>query len=391
MVIRMKRLVRGKSWLAVAAVALLVFAGIAVVQLTENGHLNEPSASSERVPEPGGDWRTDMSRRSVPLDEIESGCVPRDCIPSIDDPRFVSVDDADFLNPREPVIAFGERAYPLQILLWHEIVNDVVGDMPVAITFCPLCNTAIVFDRRIDGRTLEFGVSGKLRHSDLVMYDRQTETWWQQYNGEAIVGTLTGSTLRLLPSALISFEQFANEYPDGEVLSTDTGYDRSYGENPYAGYDRLDSPALFGKAQPNDDRLPPKARVVMIPPRVNTGRARIYPLEILRKQNVVNDDELVLMWIPGTTSALDERQISNGADVGSATVFSRAVDGQTLTFERAGARFRDRETQSTWNHLGRAEQGPMRGRTLTPVEHVNVFWFAVAAFDPNADLYTSDD
>ncbi len=113
---RMKRLVRGKSWLAVAAAALLVLGGIAVVQLIENGHLNEPSASRDRAPEPGGDWRTDMSRHSVPLDEIESGGVPRDGIPSIDDPRFVSVDDADFLNPREPVIAFRERAYPLQIL-----------------------------------------------------------------------------------------------------------------------------------------------------------------------------------------------------------------------------------------------------------------------------------
>ena len=141
-----------------------------------------------------------------------------------------------WLKGQEPVINLalnGEhRAYPIQILIWHEIVNDQIGDRPVTVTFCPLCNTSIVFDRRLSDQTLDFGTTGNLRHSDLVMWDRQTELWWQQITGEAIVGELTGSKLTLLPSAIVSFEAFRRAYPEGQVLSRDTGFNRKYGENP---------------------------------------------------------------------------------------------------------------------------------------------------------------
>ncbi|MDX1430352.1 MAG: DUF3179 domain-containing (seleno)protein, partial [Rhodothermales bacterium] len=144
-----------------------------------------------------GAWKTDWDKRSVNLDEIISGGVPKDGIPPIDRPKFVSPSSASsWVGDREPVILLAiegdARAYPLQIMTYHEIVNDEVGGEPVTVTFCPLCYSAIVFRRTLDGRVYDFGVSGMLRYSDLIMYDRQTESLWQQILGEAIVGELTG-------------------------------------------------------------------------------------------------------------------------------------------------------------------------------------------------------
>ena len=176
-----------------------------------------------------GDWKTDFSKHSIPYNEIFSGGVPRDGIPPLDFPSFTTVAQADdWLEAREPVIAFelnGEtKAYPLQVLTWHEIVNDTVGGVPVVATFCPLCNSAIVFDRRLDGEVYDFGVSGNLRNSDLIMWDRQTESWWQQLTGEGIVGELTGKQLALLPATIIAWEDFKATYPDSAVLSRETGF-----------------------------------------------------------------------------------------------------------------------------------------------------------------------
>ena len=183
-------------------------------------------------------WRTDFSRYTVPLDEIVSGGPPKDGIPAIDRPRFVSVSQADdWLSPREPVVLVikgGQaKAYPLQILIWHEIVNDIVGGAPVAVTYCPLCNTALAFDRRVDGMLLDFGTTGRLRYSDLVMYDRQTESWWQQATGEAIVGKFAGRKLEQVNAPLVSWGTFKRSSPNGLVLSRETGFDRPYGDNPY--------------------------------------------------------------------------------------------------------------------------------------------------------------
>ncbi len=174
------------------------------------------------------DWKTDTEKRSIDLEELRSGGPPKDGIPSIDQPVYITAEEAaSWLGDREPVIAFrfaGEaRAYPLQILMWHEIANTRFGDIPVAVTFCPLCYSALVFDRRVDGETLEFGVSGFLRHSDMIMFDRTTESLWQQITGEAVVGSYTGTRLKTLPSQIISFEQFREVYPGGLVLSRETG------------------------------------------------------------------------------------------------------------------------------------------------------------------------
>lgn len=338
--------------------------------------------------------KTDFSKHSIPYNEVTSGGPPRDGIPAIDNPRFVTVAEADaWLRPQEPVILLelaGEvRAYPLQILIWHEIINDVVGGIPVAITWCPLCNTAIVFRREVDGLVLDFGTTGRLRFSNLIMYDRQTESWWQQASGEAIVGQMTGRQLEMLPANLVSWHDFKTAYPHGRVLSRETGYSRPYGLNPYTAYD-LGGPVLYqGPTIPA--ALPAMARVVT----VDMGSEAVaYPYDLLARVKVVNDTvagrPIVVFWRAGAVSPLDASTVAEGREVGSATVFSRVVDGRTLTFEAAGDRFRDRETGTTWDLLGQARRGPLTGLRLEPVTAINHFWFSWAAFRPDTCIYAAD-
>ena len=339
------------------------------------------------------EWRTDFSRHTVPLAEIVSGGPPKDGIPAIDRPRFEAASQAArWLDDREPVVVVDvgadARAYPLQILIWHEIVNDEVGGTPVAVTFCPLCNTALAFDRRLDGRVLDFGTTGRLRHSDLVMYDRQTESWWQQATGEGIVGTYAGKELRLIAAPVTSWRDFREAYPTGRVLSRDTGHDRPYGRNPYERYDTRRAPiADFFRPDP-DGRLPAMERVVALDP---GGSPVAYAFSLLAQRRVINDAigalYLVVFWAPGTASALDAGAIRDGRDVGATAVFDRRLDARVLSFEPAGdGRFRDRETGSTWLLSGRGVEGPLAGRRLVPVPHGNHFWFAWAVFRPDTRL-----
>jgi hypothetical protein len=339
-------------------------------------------------------WNTNFCLHSVPYAEIFSGGPPPDGIPPIDSPKFESVASADdWLEDREPVIFFQEgedvRAYPLQILTWHEIVNDSVGGRPVVITFCPLCNTALVFERpSLEGELLTFGTSGNLRNSDLVMYDRQTESWWQQFSGEAIVGDLTGTQLTFLPAAIISWADFKAQNPEGQVLSLDTGFTRSYGSNPYVGYDDVDQFPFLFSGKP-DDRLRPMERVlgVVLPEEKSVA----YTFERLSQEKVINDalgdTPLVAFWKAGTASALDSSEIASGNDIGSTGVFLRTLDGETYTFthNRDGT-FRDEETGSTWNLTGVAVAGPLEGSQLTALPHHDTFWFAWAAFVPGDSL-----
>lgn len=338
-----------------------------------------------------GEWATDFSRHTVSLSEIVSGGPPKDGIPAIDQPRFERIQAGDrWLNDREPVVVVslnGEaKAYPLQILMWHEIANDIVGGISVAVTFCPLCNTALTFDRRVDGRVLDFGTTGRLRHSDLVMYDRQSESWWQQATGEGIVGEYAGARLAFVSSPLVSWKAFKEARPHGRVLSRDTGFGRPYGENPYRRYDdlrRRHYPKFF--QGPGDDRLPAMERVVAID---LEGESVAYPFSTLRERRVVNDEighrSIVVFWTRGTASALDKARISQGRDVGASNAFDRRVHGRTLEFEAYGdGAFRDAETGSTWDILGRAIAGPLQGVELEPIPHGNHFWFAWAVFKPD--------
>jgi hypothetical protein len=301
---------------------------------------------------------------------------------------------ASWLTDVEPVISLevgGEaKAYPLQIMTWHEIVNDVVGGVPVAATFCPLCNSAIVFDRRLNGTVYDFGTSGKLRHSDLIMWDRQTESWWQQFTGDAIVGELTGQRLDFLPAPIISFADFRAAHPDGKVLSRETGYARSYGRNPYAGYDRADTNPFLYRGE-SDPRLLPKERVVS----VTVGDVdAAFPFTVLEKEGVVsysvNGQDLVVFFKPGTASALDKSSIRDSKDVGSTGVFDPNVGDQKLTFRIDGGRFVDNETGTAWNILGQAVEGPLSGSQLEPIVHGNHFWFSWAAFKPDTKIYRGE-
>ncbi|MQA66162.1 MAG: DUF3179 domain-containing protein [Alphaproteobacteria bacterium] len=293
--------------------AVLGFVTVAVIAL------QAPAAPRSWVME----WpRTDFTRFSVPLDEVRSGGPPRDGIPAIDQPAFVDVEQVQDLSSRDPVIGLtinGEsKAYPLRILTWHEIVNDTLGGVPVAVTYCPLCNAAIVFERRVDGRDLDFGTTGKLRHSDLVMYDRQTESWWQQFSGEAIVGTMTGKRLRMIPSRLESFDRFRARTPKGQVLVPSEPDLRRYGQNPYVGYDASAAPAFF--SGPLHDKVPAMAYVVAV-------GERAWTLELLRREGRIQVGNLELSWQAGNASALDASEIAKGRDIGNVVAQRRNPDG----------------------------------------------------------------
>lgn len=302
-------------------------------------------------PELTGGWDTDFDKAAVPLTEFRSGGPGKDGIPAIDRPRFAPVGEIDFLEAKEPVVALEvdgtARGYPIQILMWHEIVNDEIAGVPVAVTFCPLCNTAIAFDRRLDGRTLDFGTTGNLRNSDLVMYDRQTQSWWQQFGGDALVGELTGKKLERVPARIVSWEQFRREHPRGTVLTRDTGFDRPYGQNPYAGYDDVDSGPFFPTANADDDRLPPKERVVFVE---SGGESVAVPYSALAEKGTIRVEldgrELEVRWRGGVRSSLDDVDIDKGRDVGAAEV---RENGELVPFEEP-------------------------------------FWFAVAAFKPDTRI-----
>ncbi|MEE8465223.1 MAG: DUF3179 domain-containing protein [Dehalococcoidia bacterium] len=341
-------------------------------------------------------WRTDFSRHTVAYDEILSGGVGRDGIPPIYNPRFETIEEVGpVMNDLEPVVTFrinGEaRAYPLAILTWHEVVNDIVGGVPVAVTFCPLCNSALAFVRTLEGREFTFGVSGFLRNSDLIMWDRQTQTWWQQLTGEAIVGELAGHQLEIIPASIISWADFKEANPGSLVLSRDTGFDRPYGSNPYAGYDRVDRPPFLFDGE-EDDRLFPKERVAAF----NIGEvSAAFPFPLLETERVVNyvinETDVVVFHKLGTTSALDQSSIIFSKDVGSTGVFEAELEGTLLTFRVENDVFVDDQTGSVWNILGRAVEGEMTGKSLTPIAHGNHFWFAWAAFNPDTMIYKGQE
>ena len=339
-------------------------------------------------------WDTDFSLHTVPYSQIRF-VIPRDQIPSIDAPKFVAPSEAAWLKDVEPVVSLDidgdARAYPLQILTWHEIVNDTVGGVPVSVTFCPLCNSAIAFDRRLDGEVLEFGVSGNLRNSDLIMYDRQTHSWWQQFTGEGIVGEHAGRMLEYLPASIVSFADFKRAHPDGKVLSRDTGFSRQYGRNPYAGYDTYDgNPFLF--TGDLDGRLLPVERVIAVS---MDGVDVAFPLSVLQEERVINyevgERRIAVFHKFGTTSALDASAIAESRDVGAAGVFDAVLDGQTLTFGAEDDRIVDDQTGSVWDIFGNAIDGPLAGKNLAPVVHGNHFWFAWAVFKPDTILYQGED
>ena len=279
-------------------------------------------------------WRqagftTDFSKSTIDLDTIFSGGPPKDGIPSIDSPQFEKAAAIDWLDENEPVIRLDVngtvRAYPLQILIWHEIVNDEIGSVPVAVTYCPLCNSSIAFDRRLDGLVLDFGTTGLLRNSDLVMYDRQSETWWQQFTGEGIVGTHAGRELQMLPSRVVAFGDFRQEHPSADVLARPVPARRDYGRNPYVGYDSRSAPyPLYQGDLP--ETINPMARVVLVRDGQDLHAATLD--HIRTSGTVALSSDTLLRWTGEQASILDAARTGKGRAIGTVEAVRTSATGE---------------------------------------------------------------
>ena len=340
-------------------------------------------------------WQdTNFCRTSIELSEIRP-VLPPDAIRSIDDPVMESIEEASaWLAEASPVIAIeingDARAYPLAILVFHEIANDVIGETPVAVTYCPLCNSSIVFNRTVSGAVFEFGVSGNLRNSDLIMYDRQTFSWWQQFTGEAIVGDFSGILLDIIPSQVIGFAQFQALYPEGQVLA------RAIPNAPYGtisgNYANYSTPFLYDGEY--DERLPATAHVLA----THIDDIPIaYPFESLALERVINDtineDNLVIFWQPGLRAMMDQQVIDESRDIGTANLYDRQLeDGTILTFsyDAETASIIDTETASTWTAFGLAIDGELEGTQLRQRVAAPHFWFAWVAFNEDTRIYGMD-
>lgn len=330
--------------------------------------------------------------------EIISGGPPPDGIPPIDAPEFLEVSaNLGILPENEPVVALelngDARAYPVRALVWHEIVNDTVGGVPVSITYCPLCNSAAVFERTINGAETSFGTSGRLFASALVMYDRATESLWTHYNGTSVVGMLTGTELVAHAAPLLAWSDFRQAYPTGKILDwTRTGYIRDYGRNPYNGYDdpANTNPFMFRGAL--DDRAAAIQRVVGI---ATGGESSAYTLDSIRNgdgkatNTVVGASDLVILWKSGQATALGANELAEGRDVGSVGVFDATVGDILLKFSFRDGAFFDDETGSVWSITGEALSGELKGTQLVRVPHLDTFWFAWSTYQPDTVLITS--
>lgn len=311
----------------------------------------------------------------VPLEKIVSGGVPKDGIPSIDRPDFVSAERATFLRGDDLVIGLrhnGEtKAYPLMILVWHEIVNDEIGGLPVAVTYCPLCFTNMVFERTIDGNIVQFGVSGKLYNSNLIMYDRLSNSYWSQAMAMGVAGQYTGYELKRVPFDVAFWDDWKELYPETLVLTTNTGHIRSYGQDPYGGY--YTSPNIFFPVENRDDRLGPK-EIVMGFEHNNVQKA--YRLDDIVKQKVIND------------SIDDKNVLLVSLQPFMARGYDRTLDGQVLEFQLKDNMLTDVQTGSEWNFEGEAVNGALEGKQLTRLALDPSFWFSWAAFYPDTKLYS---
>lgn len=322
------------------------------------------------------------NRNIVPPELIVNGGPPPDGIPSIDNPKFIQIQKAEeFLEDSDLVVGLninGDiRAYPLQILVWHEIVNDKVGNTPVAVTYCPLCFTNQVFNRTMnDGQILEFGTSGKLYNSNLVMYDRTTKSLWSQAMAQGIGGTFAGIKLERIPFDVAYWKEWKQLYPDSKVLSTDTGSTRPYGADPYGDY-YTNGEILFPVSN-SDNRVGLKEIVIGLE---NKGQYKAFKLQEIEDKKVINNQ------VNGKPIVLFSLHPF------MARVYDPVVNGQTLEFNYniKDKKFVDKQTNSMWNFDGKSISGQMKGKQLTRLSFDEGFWFEWVAFHPKTELYDSSN
>jgi len=367
-----------------STIGLLFLSNLLVAQIIDQRGVNQQ-------------WDTDFKNQKVGLNEFMA-LLGRDKIKPIDNPEFSNVEVASRVySEKEPVIAIEHngvaKAYPLSILLAHEIVNDEVAGLKISATFCPLCYSALVFNRVLTykgvTKELTFGTSGMLRNSDLVMWDRQTESWWQQFTGEGLVGFYSGAMLEIVNSELIPFSKFKELYPNGKVLAQPEDYAFIYGTNPYENYDENPDKQPFLYQKKPDKRLPATERLIGI---YGQEGVKAYPWSAIEKEKVINDEcegnPVVVFYSKGMISVVDEKIISESRDVGSVSVYIPVVDGNLLEFEavKKGA-FRDLETGSLWDNLGKCTEGQYKGKILEPIVHGQHFAFAWFEFYPETEIY----
>jgi len=349
------------------------------------------------------DWKTDTTQHDVELSEFMM-VLPKGAFPVLNNPKFVgkAVGMQSYFK-NEPIIYLKidgkSKAYPLNVLSSHELVNDTIAGKSILVSYCPLCNSALIFNRKISFKgkdyLLDFGVSGMLRNSNMVIYDKTTESWWQQLLGRAEVGELTGAELDILPTQIISVAEFFNRFPEGQVLSTETGFEKakkSYGFNPYVKYDKPDGLPYkhFFKKEDISDKLPAMERVVDVK---SEGKYKIYPYSVIAKKGVINDTfkskNVVLFHQAGTVSVMDEKDIRNSRDIGSVTVFSAELEGKLLVFYKKGANFKDKQTNSLWDITGFCYKGKLKGSQLVIETHSIDFAFSWLKFHPNSEIYSN--
>lgn len=392
----------GTRWLSIIGLALLTACAGPTAPLPTK----ETTPAETSVPAVVNTWRTDFGRlaEGVSLDEFVRATRSRDAIPALRRPALARASKIDWIGRDEPVIAVersGEwRAYPLQIMLWHELANDVLGDEPIVVTFCPLCHTSVVFDARLDGRPLEFGVSGYLRRSDLVMYDRETETWWQQATGVGVLGTYAGRQLDVLPSSIVAWSEFRAAHPDASVLDRATGYDRPYGRNPYPGWDRVRripffkaGEQLFCDGLESAPCIDAKERVAVV--RAG-GETVVFPFRRLAASGGLVETDVggvpvVAWWQPGVRTVLGSELIERSNQVGTVTAFDRRLGEDVLSFELGEGTLVDRQTGTTWNALGEGIAGVLTDERLVRLEVDTPYWFGFAAFGQDYRAWAAEE
>lgn len=371
---------------------LLIFAVSAAFQLF--GQIPNP----HKIPY---NWKTDTTKKGYGYEEL-SIAAEKDAIHPLEFPKFIHKNELSYnYFEHEPAIVInlgGEaRAYPLSMLTLYEMCNDTIAGKHIMVTYCPMCNAALVFNRHLKtktdtvGKIFHFGVSGLLIHNDMVMYDKETESWWGQLTGEGLAGEHANAVLKMYPSLLISVKDFFDRFPNGKILSPASlnEYIKKKGHRPFHHLEHGDSlTSQYYLPEKVDKRLPALEHVLSIH---FLDHDKIYPFHELAKQPVVHDmiekTNIVIFYHDQTVSVLDEDNLSKSKKTGSAAAFLCYFNGVNYTFKKSGDYFIDDQTGSKWDITGYCRSGSLKGKQLEILPHTNHFAFAYLALFPKSEIY----